>query len=317
VADRVERLTNLLALLLETPRPLSLVEITAELDGLYPAGTTARRGAFERDKAALREIGVPIESEIVAGGPYAGQTVYRVDRSRYELAQLDLDPEERRALQVAVAATRGDSGSAQDALWKLGAGFADDNVPVIAVVPSAAVSERLAEAVLSRAVVRFTYRDRDREVEPYGLLLREGFWYLIGFDRDRAERRTYRVDRIASEVEVGEAHAFEPPPIDLRAAVPSDPKLLPDPAGLAPPGQPAVVRVDAPRAAMVQHGVGAQRVLVTAEDGSITVEVPYTNTDALVSWVLGLGQHAEVLAPAEARAAVVTRLEALTARGAR
>ena len=57
--DRVERLTNLLALLLETPRPLTLVEISGELEGQYAGKESTRRAAFERDKAALREIGVP------------------------------------------------------------------------------------------------------------------------------------------------------------------------------------------------------------------------------------------------------------------
>ena len=74
MAERVERLTNLLALLLETPEPLSLVEIAGELRGQYPEKDAAQRGAFERDKAALRELGVPIEQEVVVGGPYAGST---------------------------------------------------------------------------------------------------------------------------------------------------------------------------------------------------------------------------------------------------
>ena len=67
MTDRVERLTNLLALLLETPRPLTLVEIAGELEGQYPAQKATRRAAFERDKAALREIGVPIEAEVLTG----------------------------------------------------------------------------------------------------------------------------------------------------------------------------------------------------------------------------------------------------------
>ena len=67
MADRVERLTNLLALLLETSEPLSLVQIADELTGQYPDAKTARRAAFERDKAVLRDIGVPIEQEIVGG----------------------------------------------------------------------------------------------------------------------------------------------------------------------------------------------------------------------------------------------------------
>ena len=73
MVDRVERLTNLLALLLETPTPLSLTEIAGQLQG-YPEGEVARRGAFERDKRSLRDIGVPIETETVPSGAFAGQT---------------------------------------------------------------------------------------------------------------------------------------------------------------------------------------------------------------------------------------------------
>ena len=57
MTERVERLTNLLALLLETPEPLTLVQITSELGGQYPDSERARRAAFERDKAALRDLG--------------------------------------------------------------------------------------------------------------------------------------------------------------------------------------------------------------------------------------------------------------------
>ena len=55
MVDRIERLTNLLALLLETAEPLSLVQIASELDGQYPDDDWARRAAFERDKSVLRE----------------------------------------------------------------------------------------------------------------------------------------------------------------------------------------------------------------------------------------------------------------------
>ena len=48
--DRAERLTNLLALLLETRRPLTLHEIASELESQYPEGGQARRAAFERER---------------------------------------------------------------------------------------------------------------------------------------------------------------------------------------------------------------------------------------------------------------------------
>jgi proteasome accessory factor B len=162
MADRVERLTNLLALLLETRQPLSLVSIADELSGQYPDGSAARRGAFERDKAALREIGVPIEQEVVSGVDEAGQTRYWIDRDRYELRGLELDDDEMRALQVAMAATRPGSSVGQEALWKVGAGLARDPAPVAAVVPDVPGLPVLRDAVASRHAVSFTYRDVDR-----------------------------------------------------------------------------------------------------------------------------------------------------------
>ena len=55
MADRAERLTNLLALLLETRRPLTLHEIASELEGQYPDAGQARRAAFEREGGVARD----------------------------------------------------------------------------------------------------------------------------------------------------------------------------------------------------------------------------------------------------------------------
>lgn len=310
----MERLTNLVALLLETNQPLSLVEIAGELGQMYPHGASARRGAFERDKAVLRDIGIPIESEIVAGGTYAGQTRYWIDRDRYELSGLDLEPEEQRALQVAVAATRGDSSWAQEALWKLGAGVVEETSAVAVTLPSSPELATLREAVAARAVVGFRYRDIDREVEPWGLLLREGFWYLVGFDRGRDAQRTYRVDRIEGAVTVGAAGAFERPSIELRSVLPADPKTLSvgdEDAGDEPAE--AVVRVRQPRAGLVERELGHERVIGRGDE-TIDVLVPCRNLVAFRSWVLGLGEFAEVRSPDVARAAVVEWLDRLVAR---
>ena len=76
------------------------------------------RAAFERDKAALRDLGVPIETESDLGQGSPGR--YRIDRRAYELTDLELDADERRALQVAVAAVRTDTSAGRDAIWKLG-----------------------------------------------------------------------------------------------------------------------------------------------------------------------------------------------------
>jgi proteasome accessory factor B len=308
--DRVERLTNLLALLLETSRPMTLVEIDGALDGQYPAKESTRRAAFERDKAVLREIGVPIETTVLTGHQ-AGVSAYWIDRDRYELTDLHLEPDEMRALQVAVAAIRPTQG--REALWKLGLdtieGDAAGDVAVTATVPELPGLPALREASARRFTVGFAYHTKRRRVDPYGLLLRSGFWYVVGNDHEHGELRTYRVDRIEGDVEVDAATSFErPPDFDLRAAFPVDPKQLgADGAEVTV----AIVRVDGSRAAGVERELGADRVVARAADGSVDVEVPCANIPAFRSWVLGLLDHAEVLGPPDVRTAVVDWLTAM------
>ncbi len=302
MTDRVERLTNLLALLLETRAPLSLQQIAYDMEGQYPDGQVARRAAFERDKAALRDIGVPIDQEIVSGGTHAGQTRYWIDRERYELRGLQLDDDEARALQVAMAATRPGSTSGQEALWKLGAGLLDRSAPVAAVLPDLAALPLLRDAVARRTSVAFHYRDVARTVDPWGLLLRDGFWYLVGFDHARGERRTFRIDRIASEIEVLDGTTFERPEgFDPRDAMPSDPKLI----GATESAPDARVRIDAVRAPDAIGELGEHRVAVRHDDGSVDVDVPCANLPAFRSWLLGFVEYAEVLSPPDVRDHVV------------
>jgi proteasome accessory factor B len=306
VTDRVERLTNLLALLLETARPLTAAEIMDQLGTMYPPGDAARRGAFERDKATLRSVGVPIEQE-VAGGDQAGQTRYRVDRRRYELGDLDLEPDEVRALQVALATTRLGTPDVQAAMWKLGGSMLATETDVVATVPALPGLADLRRAVATRAVVRFEYQGSPRALEPYGLALRDGRWYVVGHDLDRGAHRTFRVDRITGRVAVGPPGAFDRPAgLDVAALLPGDPKELAD-GGVAA----AFVRVDARRAGAVERELGAGRVTVRHGDGSIDVEVPCANRPAFRSWLLGLTDHAVVLSPPEVRSDVIEWLQAM------
>lgn len=59
----------------------------------------------------------------------------------------------------------------------------------------------LADAVADGSRVRFEYADRrgrrsTRLVEPYRHVLREGSWYLVGFDVDRDDWRLFVLDRV-------------------------------------------------------------------------------------------------------------------------
>ncbi len=310
--DRVERLTNLLALLLETSRPLTMVEIVGALVGQYPDDERNQRAAFERDKAALRDLGVPIEAESELGQGSPGG--YRIDRRAYELTDLELDADERRALQVAVAAVRTDTSAGRDAIWKLGGSAIGEVGAVSAVMPDRPELPVVRAAVASRSTIGFDYRGDRRSIDPWGLLLRGGFWYVVGHDHDRGEKRTFRVDRFdgtPDDIEVGPSGAFErPASFDPRDAFPADPKQI---GHTADDGAVAVVRIDATRAAAIEREVGADRVIQRHGDGSVDVEVPASNLDAFRSWVLGLLDHAVVIGPPETRQAIVGWLSAVAA----
>jgi proteasome accessory factor B len=303
MADALERITNLLALLLEARQPLTFEQINHELVPAYEGTPGAMRAAFERDKAALRDVGVHLETEVLLGED-AGRTGYRIDRNRYELRDLHLTDEERRALQVAVAASR--NSDARFGLLKLG-GEATDEAATIATLTVLEDLPILREAAAQRASIGFLYRGTARSLDPYAILLREGRWYVIGQDHHHGEIRTYRVDRIESDVAVGDAGSFERPPgLDIRTVFPGDPKELGEGR------RDAVVRVDPPRAILVAAEFDPARVR-HLDGGSIEVTVPCTNLDAFRSWVLGLGRHAEVLEPPDIRAHVVDWLRAVVA----
>jgi predicted DNA-binding transcriptional regulator YafY len=303
----IERVTNLLTLLLERRAPLTLQQIFDELEGQYPGVADTQRSMFERDKSMLRQIGVPIETEVL-GGTQAGQTGYLIDRRKYELHDLQLDDDERHALQLAVATIRSDPG--QEAVWTLG-GAAVPSATVLAHLPQLEGLPALRVAIADRATVTFRYRGDERRIDPYGLLLREGYWYVIGYDHVRADRRTFRVDRIEGDITAGDAGAFDVPAgFDPRAEFPNDPKRLGDDD--AEP-QIAQVAVFGPLAGVVRGELGDSAVVDERSDGSVVFAVHCANRGAFRSWVLGLGTDAEVLGPPEVRADLVAWLHDLAA----
>jgi predicted DNA-binding transcriptional regulator YafY len=72
----------------------------------------------------------------------------------------------------------------------------------------------LAHAAGQRQRVRLRYRswagsDSERDLDPYGLVLHSGRWYVTGHDSSSGQTRTFRVDRVRS-AQPGE-ETFEPP----------------------------------------------------------------------------------------------------------
>lgn len=305
MVDRLERLVNLTATLLETRRPLSLDELSDRVEPRYPDDLGSRRRQFERDKETLRELGIPIRVESVDG--FGSEQAYRIHPDDYYLPELELTEAELAALHVAVTAVRLEGDAGREGLAKLGglAGEgADSPLAQLDVTPGLAV---LFDAVSRHAPVTFSYRGDLRHLDPYGVVLRFGHWYVVGHDRDRDAPRAFRVDRVDGEAELGPDGSFTPPEgIDPADFVRADPMTYGE-------DQPvdARVLVDAPRAGWVVDQLGEEAVLERRPDGGVVVGLPVVNRAAFRAWVVDLLDHAEVLSPPELRADMVAWLDAV------
>jgi proteasome accessory factor B len=306
-AAKLERLLNLTALLLETPRPLSAAEIRDRL-GVYPDETDAFRRAFERDKDDLRAMGVPLEIETVPGVVPAVEG-YRIPKDRYYLRDPGLNPDELAALRLAASLVQLDGLSAREGLLKLGGlvgdtGDAGDAGVGLAVgsLPGGNVAP-LFGAIAAQVAVRFTYRGEVRTVDPYRLDFARGRWYVSGYDHARRAERVFRLDRFESATEALPGARFERPAVAVPG-VQLDPWKIGD-------GEPVEARVlvDAAQAPWIVQHLGPGAVAEERPDGSVVVTMAVTNRDNFRSFVLTFLDHAEVLEPADLRGEIVAWLE--------
>jgi predicted DNA-binding transcriptional regulator YafY len=294
--DKLERLLNLAAALLDAERPMTADELRDRIGG-YPEAKASFRRTFERDKDDLRAMGLPLSVEPVPGTdpPVDG---YRMRRADYSGTELRLEPDELAALHLATNLVRLDGADA--GLRKLGGG-AGDTADEVGYVPFDDALAVMIAAAADRKAVTFTYNDTLRTVEPWRLSFTRGHWYLAGFDRTRDDERLYRVDRITGEVEVGDDAVAEVgdvnDPSDLRGWELGD-------------GEPirARMRIDAVQAAHARLLLGPVEEL---DDGGVVAELSVRNEDAFRSFVLSFLDHAEVLEPAELRDGMIRWLEAL------
>jgi proteasome accessory factor B len=304
--SRVERVLNLLALMLDTRVPRTREEFVREIAG-YPEQPEANRRAFERDKEILRGMGVPITMETIGDG---GEVGYRVRPEDYCLPDLGLTADETAALRVAVSAVSLGDRTGHGALMKLG-GAGDQPSAPIASLPIAPALATLFEAFRHRALVTFAYRGGARTLEPWGLASKRGHWYVVGHDRDRDAVRAFRADRIDGDVEIGPEHAFVVP-ADFRAE-----DHIEERGWLMGDAEPVTVRlaIDPDHLDGARGALGADAVVTdeTTAAGDRIVELTVTNRPALRSFVLGFLEHAEVLEPADVRAEVIEWLRAAAA----
>lgn len=298
---KVERILTLVNVLLESPRHLSLAELRRRVPG-YPDDDDSFRRGFERDKAELRDMGVPLSIDEVPGAdpPVLG---YRILPSEYALRDPGLDSDELEALRLAVALVGSGDGAGQRALHKLGGG-ATDATPRTDLAADPDLSTAFA-GVAERRRLRFRYQDRDREVDPYRLQFARGRWYLLGFDHSRDDLRWFRLGRVQDGIDaVGAGGAFERPTGETPGL-----QLAPWLVGGAP-AAPVTARVwFDPEIAPTVRGELASATIVSDDSDGLVADVGVRNREGFRSWLLSFLDRAEVLGPEDLRAEVVAWLE--------
>jgi proteasome accessory factor B len=310
-ARRAERLVNLVICLLSTRQFLTAERIRDAVPGYEAAdGSKATDEAFkrmfERDKAELRELGIPLETG--RNSHFDSDDGYRIKRGEYELPPIEFDADEAAAVGLAGrlwrSATLGQP--ARSALMKLraaGTTVQDDATP--GAVPDLDTSDpslpTMIEAARTARAVRFDYvksgaaSPETRTLEPWGVLSWRGRWYVAGFDRGRGEPRSFRLSRIVGRVApVGAPEAFERPPgVDLLDMVSGR---------VADDTHVAHVEVTGPGVASLRRAA--------EKDVDGVLEITYSDPHWLARQVAAAGSAARVLDPPELVDAVVARLRA-------
>ncbi|MGC5053445.1 helix-turn-helix transcriptional regulator [Micromonospora sp. DT48] len=318
--SRTERLVNLVICLLSTRRFLTAAQIAATVPGYEHDLDDAReheafQRKFERDKAELRELGVPLETGTASA--FDTEPGYRIARREYALPDIPLQPDEAAAVGIAARLWQhaGLAAAASSGLAKLRAAGVDvDPQATLGLEPMVTVDPAFAPltaAARDRREVRFDYRvpDRDaparRRLQPWGVVCWRGRWYVVGHDLDRDATRCFRLSRVVGVVRAtGEPNAYQPPTdVDLISHVArwSGP--------IERPGR-ATVLVTPGRAA----GLRRWAVEVTAGPEADRVVLPYGDACWLAGHLVGYGPDVRVIDPPEVREAVIQRLKEIAAR---
>jgi proteasome accessory factor B len=230
VSRKSERLVNLTIALLATKRYLTKSEIFRTVEG-YEGAPESMERMFERDKDDLRSLGISIE--LGTFDPlFEDEAGYRITPSSYQLDLGELDGIDIALLSIAASAWTGAAleKESTSALIKLASmGLDSDSDALSLLAPRVSGTDQnftlITDAIIRRAEIEFSYIGSDlsrnvRRVAPYSMRGNAGSWYLVGLDLEKNSLRTFRIDRMASEVIVGKkSGAFEIPQIvpDQRA----------------------------------------------------------------------------------------------------
>jgi proteasome accessory factor B len=313
-------LLDLVMLLLRARTPVTFREIRDQFTSYQTANVEAGLRAFERDKADLLELGVPVryvtpdEDDAIEEGGYV------VDLKRYRLPEVHLTTEEVSALVLAASVARAVPGDVSYARvvdlalkklsfdmpeapdtpveWPPPASSLSRREPVLVHFPTGRsrqvreLSDRFSSieaATRNRKRITLRYQSastgyvQTRDVYPYGMFYREGSWLLVGHCHLRKDVRSFRLDRIV-DLQIApkpKSPDYErPEDFDVRAYANRSPWTF-DPA----PVETVELEIRSEVASVANEDFGPAATKTRVGE-SVRVEFPCGNPDYVVSRVL-------------------------------
>jgi len=315
MANTATRLISLIMLLQRRPNQ----KAAALADAL---GVSVR--TVHRYIAMLDEMGIPVYSE---RGPHGGFSLVR----GYKMPPLVFTPEEAVAVYLGASLVGEMWGklyrdAAGQALAKLDNVLPDEQRHEVAWARRTLLAthmhradhenlapylDKLRRAIRERRRVTMVYRGRgqpqplQRDLDPYALVHRWGWWYVVGHCQLRAAMRSFRVDRIV-ELTLLSVTFDLPPDFDVRAYLAAEPHVQP---------QVQVRMRFAPEAALLALDDRAMwEELEEQPDGSVIVTLCGPSLEWAARTALSYGPQTVVLEPEELRRLMRERARAVAAQ---
>lgn len=268
----------------------------------------------------LDEMGIPVYSE---RGPYGGFSLVR----GYKMPPLVFTLEEAVAVVLGTGiveemwgdlyreAARGalaklenllPEEQAREVAWARGSLVATgmNRADLRALTPAL---DKLRRAIREHRSVKMTYQGSQvphpsqRGLDPYALVHRWGWWYVIGFCHARQEIRTFRVDRIA-EITLLDTIFARSSGFSLQIYLKNETQAQPQVI--------ARLRFEPAFAHLLAGNHAYWETVESRPDGSVEVTFSAPTLEWAASTALAYGPAVEVLEPAELRVIVAEWLEA-------
>jgi predicted DNA-binding transcriptional regulator YafY len=315
MSNTATRLISLIMLLQRRPNQKA-AELAEDL------GVSVR--TIYRYIAMLDDMGIPVYSE---RGPYGGFSLVR----GYKMPPLVFTPDEAVAVYLGTSLVEEIWGqmyrdATQGALAKLVNVLPDEQRHEVAwarrtllatgmhradFTPLVPLLEKLRRAARERRRVTMAYRSRgqsetqQRDFDPYALIHRWGWWYVIGYCHLRQAVRTFRVDRIVELMLLGQTFEMLPD-FDVQEYLAADPE--------AHPQVQVRLRFVPEAAPLALDNPAFWETVEEQADGSVIVTFSAADLEWPARVALGYGPHAIVLEPEELRRLVGERARATAAR---